>query len=81
MYLEDKSGVKYQAYTHEISSSELKITSKETKKLTIKYYSKYGSNKTIKNILFARIILDYGAYSNYQNIGYYNNYGAIQIKL
>lgn len=81
MYIEDKSGIKYQAYTHEISSSELKISSKEKKDLTIKYYSKYSSNKIIKSVAFARIILDYGAYSNYQNIGYYNNYGAIQIKL
>lgn len=81
MYIEDNNETKYQAYTHEISQAELKVLPQEKKVLSIKYYSRYNSSKTIKKVVFSRIILDYEAYSNYQNIGYYNNYGAIQIKL
>lgn len=81
MYIEDKNGIQYQAYTHEIAQSQLIVTPKETKKLTMKYYNRYSSNKIIKSIVFARIILDYDVYSNYQDVAYYNDYGAIQINL
>lgn len=81
MYIEDKNGIQYQAYTHEIADSQLEITPSQTKKLTIKYYSRYTSRKEISNIIFGRIVLDYDAYSNYQDVSYYNNYGRLQIKL
>lgn len=81
MYIKDENDAKYQAYTHEISQAELKIAPLEKKVLTIKYYNKYSSSRAIKDITFAKIILDYDAFSNYQNIGYYNNYGEIQITL
>lgn len=81
MYLEDTNGIKYSAYTHEISDAELKIAIGETKKVKIKYYNKYSSSKNIKTIVFSKIILNYNAYINYQNPGYYRNYGTIQISL
>ena len=46
--------IKYSAYTHDLSLSQLLINRRETKELTIKYYSKYGSNKTPS---FARIVI------------------------
>ena len=79
MYIQDKNGMQYQSYTHEISLPELKILPKETRKLTIKYYSKYGSNKKINSIIFSKIILDYDSYSIDNDN--YNNYGSIEIKL
>lgn len=81
MYLLDSNEIKYSAYTHELSESELKLELKETKKVTIKYYNKYGSNKKINKIVFNNIILNYNAYANYQNPGYYKDYGTIQISL
>lgn len=79
MYIQDKNGMQYESYTHEISLAELKILPKETRKLTIKYYSKYGSNKKINSIMFSKIILDYDSYSIDNDN--YNNYGTIEIKL
>lgn len=81
MYLEDSNNIKYYAYTHELSEAELKLNSRETKKISIKYYNKYSSSKNINNIVFTRIILDYNAYANYQNVGYYDNYGTMNISL
>ena len=81
MYIEDKNGTHYQAYTHELSEVDKKIPAGETKKVTIKYFSKYSSNKIMKYVTFERIILDYGAYSHYTNIGAYRNYGSIRIEL
>ena len=81
MYLQDTNELKYTAYTHELSETELKLALKETKKVTIKYYNKYSSSKRIKNIVFDKVILNYSAYANYQNPGYYRNYGTIQISL
>ena len=81
MYLEDKNEIQYFAYTHELSEAELKLASKETKKIKIKYYNKYSSTRKIENIVFSKIILNYYAYVNYQNVGYYRDYGVIQIDI
>lgn len=81
MYLEDENLLKYYAYTHELTNELLKLNSNEKKTITIKYYGKYSSEKTIKNLVFSRVILNYGAYSNYQNIGYYKDYESISVAL
>lgn len=81
MYLQDGNEIKYNAYTHEIAEANLKIGLKETKNVKIKYYNKYSSNKKIQKVVFSKVILDYNAYINYQNPGYYKNYGTIQITL
>lgn len=81
MYLEDSNGRKYPAYTHEIAEAELKVGIRETKKISIKYYNRYSSSRNIKNIIFNKVILNYHAYLNYQNPGYYREYGMIQISL
>lgn len=59
MYLEDSNNLKYSAYTNEISLSELLIKSKETRKIKVKYYNKYNSNRQIKNIIFSKVITNY----------------------
>ena len=59
MYIEDENGIKYTAYTHEISEAELVITPGSTKELTIKYYNKYGTNKNITKIGFFFFYLNY----------------------
>lgn len=81
MYVEDANGIRYSAYTHELSEAYLKLASKETRKIKIKYYNKYGSNKEIKSVVFGRVILDYEVYENYENQAYYTNYINIQITL
>lgn len=81
MYLEDVNDLKYTAYTHELTEAELKLALKETKKIKIKYYNKYSSSRKINKIVFSKVILKYNAYINYQNPGYYKDYGTIQINL
>ena len=59
MYIEDENGNQYTAYIHELSESQLTITPGETKEVTIKYYSRYGSIKNITQVVFNKIILNY----------------------
>lgn len=79
MYIADNKNIKYSPYTHELSQADFKIMPYETRKLTLKYFSKYVSTKKIKNISFGRIILDYKAYENPED--YYNYYGSIYFEL
>ncbi len=81
MYIEDSNGNKYSAYTHEINSAELKISPRETKEISIKYYSKYGSDKKIDKVVFSRMILNYESYVTYQNKSLYRAYGNYEIEI
>lgn len=58
MYLEDNNEMKFLSYTHELTQEELRIKTLEKKQVKIKYYSKYGSTKQIKKIVFARLMLN-----------------------
>lgn len=60
MYIKDDNGMLYGAYTHEISEVDLVVSPRETKEIEIKYYSRYGSEKDITSLGFARIVLNYG---------------------
>ena len=64
MYIQDSKGVKYSAYTHELSKGNLTIDSSSKKQLKIKYYSQYQSNKKIKKIGFSKIIFNDQGYDN-----------------
>ena len=64
MYIQDSKGVKYSAYTHELSKGKLTIDSSSKKELKIKYYSQYQSNKKIKKIGFSKIIFNDQGYDN-----------------
>lgn len=74
MYLIDENGVRYYAYTHEISKAELLINSGETRKFEVKFYNKYTSSKNIEGIIFSKVMLnyhqtiDYSLQSNYRNL-------------
>ena len=67
MYIEDDNGNKYSAYTHELSSGELFVDSKSSKKIKIKYYSKFSSQRILKNINFLKIVENYRG-----NVEFYN---------
>lgn len=81
MYIEDGNNKQYKAYMHEISPAEMRVVPGETKKLTVKYYNKYNSNKEIKHIVFGRVILDYEDYTSDSSIVGYSNYYSAQINL
>lgn len=81
MYIRDDNGNHYPAYTHEINSAELEVSPRETKEITIKYYSKYGSSKDINRLVFSRMILNYEAYEIFENKSLYNDYGVFEIEI
>lgn len=58
MYIKDSKGVKYSAYTHEISKGSLLINEANKKQIKIKYYSKFVSSKNIKKIVFSKVMLN-----------------------
>ena len=62
MYIKDDDGVKYSAYTHEISEGNLTIGESSKKQIKIKYYSKYISTKKIEEIVFSRVMLNNNYY-------------------
>ena len=59
MYIQDDSGVKYFAYTNELSERDMFIDSKSKNRITIKYFSKYNSTRVLNNIVFSNVILNY----------------------
>lgn len=74
MYIKDTNGIKYTAYSHELSDDNLLVDEGNQKQITIKYYSKFSSTKRIRNIVFSRFILDYNDSSD-------SNYSTFEIEL
>ena len=81
MYVQDSNGVKYLAITNEISQEKLKLGLSQEKKIDIKYYSRYSSNKDIKKIVFSNIITDYGTYKNLRDKNKYGKYLTIEVEV
>ena len=81
MYIEDENGIQYAAYTHEINEGQLVVSSRETKELEIKYYSKYSSEKDINKLVFSRIVLNNEEYQAIQNKNLYREYGNIEVEI
>lgn len=79
MYIQDDNKIKYSSYTHELSLGELQINSGEQRKIKIKYYSKYSSDKRITDIVFSKVILDYESYSSLSDKDSYRNYYTFDI--
>ena len=81
MYIQDENDIQYPAYTHEITDAQKTIYPNEERELSIRYYSQYQSDKMITNIVFSRVIMDYGPYQNVTTKANYRDYGIIQITL
>ncbi len=79
-YIQDKNKVKYPCYTHEITQEQLKLNEHETKKVKIKYYSKYGSTKKITKAIFSKLILDYETFM-YTPKNEYSDYYTFEVEL
>lgn len=62
MYLTGENNVKYYCLSHEMLLENLIINPKSTKKVFLKYSKEYNSNRTLKNLIFSDIILDYEVY-------------------
>ena len=57
LHLEDSRGSTYSAYTNELTQAMLRVEPGETKEVTIKFYSRYVTNKTIDYIVFSNLLV------------------------
>ena len=67
LYIEDAKGVKYPYYNHELTVPMVTVQSKQTKEITIKFYSSYVSTKVIERIVFSNLMLRNGQLSDHMN--------------
>lgn len=81
IYIEDKNGASYGAYTNELTEEDLLLTPYEKKRVTIKYFKKFNSGNETKLIAFDRVVLNYEAYQYYTEVSKYNDYEIIRIEL
>lgn len=59
IYIQDNNDVKYNLYTHELAQNELLVLPKQSKKLRLKFYSKFISTKSINKIVFSNVFINY----------------------
>ena len=81
VYLLDSKKMKYYFYSNEVIQSKLKVQSKYTNNLQIKFTNSYSSSRTIKNVVFSKMILNYDEYSNGQDKSQYNNFYEFKVNV
>lgn len=59
MYLKDNNDNRHYSYVNEIVDADMKVLSKYTKKIKIKFDNPYIAGRKINNICFGKIILNY----------------------
>lgn len=67
VYLLDSKNMKYYFYSNEIMDNRLMIKSKFTNNIKIKFSNSYSSSRSIKNLVFSKVILNYDEYKNIEN--------------
>ena len=80
-YLVDKNNLKYNAYVHELSNTQMEVLGTQTKRITIKYFSEYSSTKQLKSLVFPKVYLNYELYNNFENKNNYTDYANIAFEL
>lgn len=70
IYIQDNNDVKYNLYTHELAQNELLVLPKQSKKLRLKFYSKFISTKSINKIVFSNVFINYRVQDNEQKKQY-----------
>lgn len=59
IYLKDSKENRHYAYANELTKDEMKVFSKYTKKIKIKFDNPYITGRRINNLCFSMIVLDY----------------------
>lgn len=70
VYIQDDNKAKYNLYTHEIEKKDLLILPKQSKKISLKFYSKYISTKKINKVVFSNVIVNFGMENSEQKTSY-----------
>lgn len=81
VYLLDNNNMKYYFYNNEIIQNKLILQSKFKTDLQIKFTNSYSSSRTIKNMVFTKMVLNYEDYINFQNKVEYSDFYTFKIDL
>ena len=66
-YLTDSKGVNFISYSYELLKNQLVIKSGYTRNIKIKFTNGYTTGRTMKNLTFKNLILDYDEYENLED--------------
>lgn len=81
VYLLDSKNMKYYFYNNEIIYNKLILQRKFKTNLQIKFSNSYSSSRSIKNIVFSKMVLNYEEYINLQNKTEYSNFYTFRVDL
>lgn len=81
IYIEDKNGVKYTSYSHELIENTMIVQSNHTRNLKIKFSNQYSTNRKIESMVFENLILNYDEYLKSENKEDYSDYFKFGISL
>lgn len=81
IYLLDSKNMKYYSYSHEILENKLLIQSKFKNKLQIKFSNSFSSNRSIKNLVFSKFVLNYDEYKKVEDKTNYEGIYQFKVKI
>ena len=74
VYLLDDKDMKYYFYNNEIVQNKLIIKDGLKSKLKVKFYNSYSSTRSIEQLIFSKVILNYNEYKELEDKTQYNFY-------
>ena len=80
-YLVDKNKIKYKAVVSELSEADLLLYEKQIKTIQIKYYNQFSSTRSIRELVFPNIYLNYQYYEDLYDKNNYSEFGNIKINI
>ncbi len=81
VYLEDTDGVKYYFYNNEVIQNRLKVQSKMKNTIEIKFMNPYTSGRSIKKLVFSKMVLNYDEYKDIEDKSQYDNFSVFNVNV
>lgn len=81
VYLEDTDGVKHYFYNNEVIQNRLKVQSKMKNTIEIKFMNPYTSGRSIKKLVFSKMVLNYDEYKDIEDKSQYDNFSVFNVNV
>ena len=81
VYLLDTKNVPYYFYSNEIIENTLKVKSKFTNNIEIKFSNSYSSSRKINKLVFSKLILNYEEYKDLENKEEYDEFYEFRVNV
>ena len=81
VYLEDTDGVKHYFYNNEVIQNRLKVQSKMKNTIEIKFMNPYTSGRSIKKLVFSKLVLNYDEYKDIEDKSQYDNFSVFNVNV